>query len=63
MVGCYPSPVYTTDSILLDTPVLAALLGLTPSGIRTMLCRNPENLPPPVRSGDRIRWRRAAVER
>ena len=52
-----------TSSELLDTPALAALLGLTPSGIRNMLCRNPENLPPPVRIGRRVRWRRATVER
>ena len=53
----------STSDILLDTLALAALLGLTPSGIRTMLCRNPENLPPPVRIGRRVRWRRATVER
>ncbi len=48
---------------LLDTPALAELLGLTVGGIRNMLCRNPEHLPPPVRIGRRVRWRRTTVER
>lgn len=52
-----------TSDHLLDTPALAELLGLAPAGIRNMLCRNPENLPPPVRIGRRVRWRRITVER
>ena len=47
---------------LLDVPALARLLGLSPGGIRNMLWRSPENLPPPVRIGRRVRWRPSTVE-
>lgn len=48
---------------LLDVPALARLLGLSPGGIRNMLWRSLENLPPPVRIGRRVRWRPSTVER
>lgn len=52
-----------TQSLLIYVPELAGLLGLTENAVRVRLARGGNGLPPHVRIGKRIAWRRRDVEK
>jgi len=47
---------------VLDVDGMADLLGMTPKSLYTRRSRSPKSLPPAVRIGRRLVWRRETVE-
>ena len=52
----------TIQDGVLDVDGMADLLGMTPKSLYTRRSRSPKSLPPAVRIGRRLVWRRETVE-
>ena len=48
---------------VLNVPEFAQLLGMTKQSLYARRSRDPESLPPAIRIGRRLVWRRETVER
>jgi predicted DNA-binding transcriptional regulator AlpA len=47
---------------ILDVPAFAELLGMTEQSLYARRSRDPESLPPAIRIGRRLVWRRETIE-